>query len=103
MLTIQTVMTTSGSSKAVRLPKIALEQSRLERELELVVREGEIIIRNRRARDGWRGKISALIENYGDPTDEFIDHRTTDDFSESWKGVSYTAWKKGSSSKPVKK
>ncbi len=43
-----------GNSRGVRLPKELIAQAGLEDEIELIVRDGEIILANRRhPREGW--------------------------------------------------
>ncbi len=50
-----------GNSRGVRLPKLLIEQAGLDEEVELVVREGEIVIaRPATARNGWSDAAAAL-------------------------------------------
>jgi virulence-associated protein VagC len=94
MLTISTVLTTSGTSKAVRIPSLALKQSKLGKELELLVSEGEIIIRNRDSSERWSSIINKMVEDFGDPSDEFSDMRNNEIKDLEWNGISYKDWKK---------
>ena len=50
-----------GNSQGVRIPKPLLEESGLSGEVELEVREGEIVIRAvRRARTGWAEAFTTM-------------------------------------------
>ena len=67
---MKTKLVRIGNSRGVRLPKPFIDQAGLEEQVELVVREGEIVIaaradRSRRlgrsggdARETWRGRIA---------------------------------------------
>ena len=60
-----------GNSQGVRIPKLLLEQSNLEGEVELVVQEDQIIIRPvQHVRQGWEETFKAMGER-GD--DELLD------------------------------
>ena len=67
-----------GNSRGVRLPKPLIEQAGLDEEVELVVREGEIVIaRPTAARHGWAEGAIALVAR-GD--DELLDEPTSTGF-----------------------
>lgn len=62
MATISTRLTTSGNSKAIRLPHALLKLSQLGDAVELEARPGEIVIRAaNNPRAGWREKIEKLM------------------------------------------
>ena len=78
MNTINTTLTTSGNSVAVRLPKTLIKMSGLGNSVKLEAKQGKIIIsKSTNVRDGWGTQIQALINNNGDPTGEFNDMKTT--------------------------
>ena len=57
-----------GNSQGVRIPKLLLEQSNLEDEVELVVQEDQIIIRPvQYVRQGWEEAFTTISE-LGDHT-----------------------------------
>lgn len=52
-----------GNSKGIRIPKGLLEQSRLGNEVELDVKDDQIVIRPvRRPRDGWDEAFARMSE-----------------------------------------
>jgi len=56
-----------GNSQGIRIPKFILEQSHLGEEVELDVREDEIVIRPaRRARSGWDKAFQAMASRGDD-------------------------------------
>jgi antitoxin MazE len=56
-----------GNSQGIRIPKILLEQSGLENEVELIVEKDQLIIRSKkRMREGWEPAFSAMAENEDD-------------------------------------
>lgn len=60
-----------GNSQGVRIPKILLEQSNLEEEVELVLQKDQIVVRPiHRVRHGWEETFKAMSER-GD--DELFD------------------------------
>lgn len=68
---IKARITRIGNSRGVRIPKILLDQAKLGEEVELEAREGELIIRSRRApRAGW-GEDFARMAARGD--DKLLD------------------------------
>lgn len=102
MATIPTRLTTSGNSKAVRLPKALLELSQLGDAVELEALPGEIIIRTAKSpRAGWREQIEKVLVEHGDPVAEFSEWDLTgadglDDIP--WDGPTYEEWiKRGNS------
>jgi len=98
MTTISSRLTTSGNSKAVRLPNALLELSQLGDAVELEARPGEIIIRAaNNPRVGWREKIEKLLAVNGDPANEFAQWDTSADVSLKdipWDGPAYEEWVK---------
>jgi len=68
-----------GNSQGIRIPKFILEQSHIGQDVELEVREGEIVIRPaRRARSGWDEAFRTMAD-LGD--DALLD---TDQSLSSW-------------------
>ena len=60
-----------GNSKGIRIPKVLLEQTDLEEEVDLQVEEGRIVIRARESpRRGWDEAFRSMAE-HGD--DRLID------------------------------
>jgi antitoxin MazE len=56
-----------GNSQGIRIPKIMLEQSHLEKEVELEVKEQRIIIRSAtKTREGWAEKFQQMAKNGDD-------------------------------------
>ena len=99
MTTINTTLTTSGNSVAVRLPKELLKMSGLGNKVQLEAKNGKIIIsKHDNQRQGWDIKIASLISKTGDPAKEFsdMDVAANDDLeSLTWDGISYEEWLKG--------
>lgn len=97
-VTIHTKLTTSGNSKAVRLPKDMLRQSGLKDSITLKVKDGHIIIGpSRRPRRDWDVQIKALIVRVHDPSTEFDDMKAADSDSLDdlpWDGPSFEEWQK---------
>jgi antitoxin MazE len=61
-----------GNSQGVRLPKAVIEQAGLERDLELEVVDGAVIIRSQeRARAGWAEAARRCREQADDRLDEW--------------------------------
>ena len=57
-----------GNSQGIRIPKIVLEQTRLEHEVELKVQDNEIIISApQKARAGWEDSFREMAKE-GDDT-----------------------------------
>jgi antitoxin component of MazEF toxin-antitoxin module len=96
MATIPSKLTTSGNSKAVRLPNALLKLSKLSDAVELEARPGEIIIRSaKHPRAGWREMIAKLLTEHGDPAKEFAewDAASIDGLEDvPWDGPSYEEW-----------
>ena len=98
MNAINTTLTTSGNSAAVRLPKELLKMSGLSSRVKLEAKQGKIIIsKSTDARDGWSAQIKALAVSNGDPAQEFGDMKAaTLDGLESipWDGPTFEEWQK---------
>ena len=68
---VRTRIVKIGNSQGVRIPKVLLEQANLAEEVELQIREGEIVLRSvREVRSGWEEAFKAMVE-VGD--DELLD------------------------------
>ena len=60
-----------GNSRGVRLPKALIEQAGLSEDIELIARDGEIILANqRRPREGWAEAMAKLTPEELALTDE---------------------------------
>lgn len=96
MNTINTTLTTSGNSVAVRLPKELLKMSGLTNRVTLAVNDGKIIIGSaERARETWGEQIKAMTATHADPMNEFVDMDTANvDGLEDlpWDGIPYDDW-----------
>ena len=76
-----------GNSQGVRIPKILLEQSGLTDEVDLKVKNGEIIIKPaKKTRDGWEEAFRKMAEK-GD--DRLLDEETLSTQS-SWDDEEWT-------------
>lgn len=68
---MKTQIVTIGNSQGIRIPKILLEQSSLNSEVELEVCDDGILIRPaKRTRDGWDEEFKLMSES---DDDELID------------------------------
>ncbi len=98
MNSINTTLTTSGNSVAVRLPKNLLKMSGLSSRVKLEARQGKIIISKlTNVRDGWGDQIKTLVDLNGDPNQEFKDMKISnfDGLKNlSWGGPTFEEWKK---------
>lgn len=66
-VSMQTRIVRIGNSQGVRIPKPLLEQAGLNDRVDLVVEEGQIVIRAaRRARSGWEEQFQTMAENGDD-------------------------------------
>ncbi len=97
MNTIDTTLTTSGNSVAVRLPKELLIMSGLTHKVTLEAKDGKIIIsKSKSPRDGWAERIEQLIAEEGDPTVGFDDMIAAENDGlenlPSWDGPTYEEW-----------
>lgn len=102
MTSITTNLTTSGNSKAVRLPKGLLQMSGLGERVELEAGRGQIIIRAaKNPRAGWPNQIKKLLTEVDDPSAEFADMKTADTDLDSlpWAGPSFEDWHKTNADK----
>lgn len=98
MNAIDTTLTTSGNSVAVRLPKELLRMSGLSSKVRLEAKQGKIIIsKATNSREGWGTQIKALAAATGDPAKEFDDMDTAgeDNLKDlPWNGPSFEDWQK---------
>lgn len=98
MNAINTSLTTSGNSVAVRLPKELLRMSGLGNKVKLEARQGKIIIsRASNPREGWSAQIKALVIANGNPVEEFSDMcpARSDGLADlPWDGPSFEEWQK---------
>jgi antitoxin component of MazEF toxin-antitoxin module len=93
-MAITTRITTSGNSKAIRLPRALLDLSRIGDVVELEARPGEIVIRSAgNPRAGWSQQIESLLAKHGDPSAEFAELFAPDGLDAlPWDGPSYDEW-----------
>ena len=95
---INTTLTTSGNSVAVRLPKELLRRSGLTSRVKLEAKKGKIIIsKSTNAREGWAKQITQIMASTSDPAAEFADMASVakdglDDLP--WNGPSFEEWQK---------
>ncbi len=98
MNAINTTLTTSGNSVAVRLPKELLRMSGLSNRVKLEAKEGKIIIsKSAHPREGWAIQIKALMKTEKEPSQEFrdMDLVSNDGLSHlPWRGPSFEEWQK---------
>ncbi|MGH7234171.1 MAG: AbrB/MazE/SpoVT family DNA-binding domain-containing protein [Candidatus Saccharimonadales bacterium] len=98
MSTINTTLTTSGNSVAVRLPKNILKMSGLGNRVKLEAKKDRIIIsRADNPREGWTDQIKSLASKNDDPTKEFqdLDKAKNDELHDlPWDGPSFEEWQK---------
>jgi antitoxin component of MazEF toxin-antitoxin module len=100
MTAIDTNLTTSGNSTAVRLPKELLRMSGLnsKSKVKLEAKRGKIIIsKSENPRAGWAHQIKTLMRTEGDPSREFSDMNgaSNDGLDDlPWDGPSYEEWLK---------
>jgi antitoxin component of MazEF toxin-antitoxin module len=96
MNAIDTTLTTSGNSVAVRLPKELLRMSGLTSKVRLEAKQGKIIISKIvDSREGWDEQIKSLIALHGDPTRDFEDMEAAanDGLNDlPWDGPSFEEW-----------
>lgn len=56
-----------GNSRGIRIPKLLLDQADLGEEVELEVRDGQIVVRSiQRARQGWEEQFARMAERGDD-------------------------------------
>jgi antitoxin component of MazEF toxin-antitoxin module len=99
MSTIDTTITTSGNSAAVRLPRELLRMSGLnaKSKVRLSAKKNQIITKNTNPRECWEEQIEALLADEGDPGNEFADMQAADSDGLSglpWEGPSFQEWQK---------
>lgn len=98
MNAINTTLTTSGNSVAVRLPKDLLRMSGLGNKVKLEAKKGKIIIsKPANSREGWAGQIKTLVAIAGDPAQAFkdMDAAAQDGLQDlPWDGPSFEDWQK---------
>ena len=96
MTTINTSLTTSGNSVAVRLPKELLRMSGLGSKVQLEAKKGKIIIsKTTSSRQDWDSRIQQLMAGTSDPTVEFVEmNAASQDGLEdlAWDGPSFEEW-----------
>jgi len=80
---MHTTLIKVGNSQGIRLPKAVIEQAGLEKDLDLVVENGAVIIRPaKKAREGWKA-AAAECHAVGDDKLEGWDV-TVNDFDGDW-------------------
>ncbi len=100
MATIDTSLTTSGNSAAVRLPRELLRMSGISSnsKVKIEAKKGKIIIsKSASVRSGWAEQIKELLKSDKDPTQKFKDMELAaqdglDDLT--WNGPSFEEWQR---------
>jgi virulence-associated protein VagC len=96
IIQINTTLTTSGNSTAVRLSKEMLRISGLGNNVTLEARQGKIIIsKATNPRENWESQIQKLISDIGDPATEFknMDLASQDGLEDlAWDGPTFESW-----------
>ena len=96
MNTINTNLTTSGNSVAVRLPKELLKMSGLGKKVKLEAKKGQIIIsKSTNPRDDWSTQIKTNISLIGEAPVIFndMDIANGDGLDDlPWDGLSFEEW-----------
>jgi len=74
-----------GNSQGIRIPKVLLEQSRLEKDVELEVSDKQIVIRSAgRPRQGWEEKLKLMAQNKDDRPADSVAHIQTQWEKDEW-------------------
>lgn len=100
MNAIDSTITTSGNSAAVRLPKELLRMSGLtnKSKVKLSAKKNQIIITKKsNSREGWEEQIEALFIAGDNPSKEFKDMKLADNDGLGdlpWDGPSFEEWQK---------
>ncbi len=100
MNAIDTTLTTSGNSVALRLPQEVLRMSGLngKSKVKISAKKNQITItKSTNPREGWEEQIDALLLSEGDPSEEFIDMKAADvDGLDDlpWDGPTFEEWQK---------
>ena len=100
MSSIDTKLTTSGNSVALRLPRELLRMSGLtgKSKVKISAQKNQIIItKSTNPREGWEEQIEALILTEGGPSKEFADMKAADSDGLNdlaWDGPSFEEWQK---------
>ena len=98
MNVINTNLTTSGNSVAVRLPKELLKMSGLGNKVTLQAKKGQIIISKPvNTREGWEDEITILVAANGDAAKGFDDMAPSANdglVDLPWDGPTFEEWKK---------
>lgn len=83
---IKTRIVKIGNSQGVRIPKLLLDQTDLQEDIELEVEEGRIIIRaSHSVRDGWDAQFEKMAEMGDDQLlDEDVIASTWDEEEWEW-------------------
>ena len=86
MTTVTTRIVKIGNSQGVRIPKVLLEQVNFGRNVQLEVRERQIIIRDASpARSGWAAQFEQMAQNGDDKLfDEAVLTTEWDDEEWAW-------------------
>jgi antitoxin MazE len=74
-----------GNSRGVRLPKELIEQAGLKDEIDLIARDGEILIANTHSpREGWEASFAAMSQRGDDKL--AVPDVFTEEVLEEWSG-----------------
>lgn len=100
MTHIDTTLTTSGNSVALRIPKEVLRMSGLngKSKVKVAAKRNQIIItKSPNPREGWEEQIDTLLAK-GDPSKDFSDMKAADNDGLddlAWDGPSFDDWQQG--------
>lgn len=80
-LAIRTRIVKIGNSQGIRIPKLLLEQSGIQVEVEIEVQGDHLVIRTAsRLRDGWDEAFAEMADHYDDA---LLDEGNTTDWEQS--------------------
>jgi antitoxin component of MazEF toxin-antitoxin module len=100
MTSINTTLTTSGNSTAVRIPKALLRMSGLnsKSKVTLEAKQGKIVIsKSNNIHEGWATQIKSLVDALEEPAQEFenMNVAANDGLADlPWDGPSFEDWQK---------
>ena len=80
---MHTTLIKVGNSQGIRLPKAIIEQAGLEKDLDLVVEDGAVVIRSaKKIRDGWEAAAAECRASSDDNLDDW--DSAGNDFDGDW-------------------
>lgn len=74
-----------GNSRGIRIPKPVFEQCGFKDEVEMAIRDGELIIRSHvKPREGWEEAFKEMAENGDDVLGNFVAEESSPWEEEEW-------------------